>query len=326
MYWDYVVTTRHCLDEIAGDTVYVRVNSLFSPISENPNPVQTKDLPTRKSEWVTHPKADVAAILYPAPALWEAASYSPIPLAAFVGRDWKFRPTGEPYASEVIEISKRYDGFNIQLGDDVFFAGLFSESAGRKRNLPIARFGNISRMPGDELITIESPVSTAEIQAYLAECRSWGGHSGSPVFWHSVLLPSETIRADVGDGKKLLQVITGRSFIVALLGLVSAHFDIKRQIGTESLTAKMNAGIAVITPAENIRELLMSDEMIDDRKKRASQEKESAATADFASSVEGGPTQKTRAKKAVDRIDIPIPTRGQFERDLGKAMRKRKPS
>ena len=37
----------------------------------------------------------------------------------------------------------------------------------------------------------------------------------------------------------------------------------------------------------------------------------------------GAPSQKTHAPNPEDRISVPIPTRGQFERDLGKAIRKR---
>ncbi len=63
----------------------------------------------------------------------------------------------------------------------VFFVGLFAQDYGRQQNLPVARFGQISRMP-IEPVTFKYPGGvTTKALAYLVECRSWGGHSGSPV-------------------------------------------------------------------------------------------------------------------------------------------------
>jgi hypothetical protein len=90
-------------------------------------------------------------------------------------------------------------------------------------------------------------------------------------------------------------------------------------------TVQTNSGFAGVIPASRLRDLLDSD-----KNSRVEEEVEREKTAidpktpveDFAST----PTQKTRAAKKEDQIDVPIPTRGQFERDLGKAIRKRKPS
>jgi len=123
----------------------------------------------------------------------------------------------------------------------------------------------------------------------------------------------------------------GRGWIEGLLGLVSAHFDneVSSPAGVpsdEAVIAALNAGIAVITPSENIRELLMSDEMKEDRRERGEklrkQAKETAATADFVIQKK----QRTHARKREDRIDIPIPTRGGFVGDLARATRRKKAS
>ena len=80
--------------------------------------------------------------------------------------------------------------------------------------------GNISRMPGDELVMLRTKArGNVPIRAYLAESHSWGGHSGSPVFWHFTY----NISAPGPGGHSRM---VARGFIMALLGLVSGHFDI----------------------------------------------------------------------------------------------------
>ena len=65
----------------------------------------------------------------------------------------------------------------IGLGDDIFVTGLFTARTGNNRNIPIVRTGIISSMP-------DEPIRDGEFEcnAYLAELRSIGGISGSPVF------------------------------------------------------------------------------------------------------------------------------------------------
>jgi hypothetical protein len=58
--------------------------------------------------------------------------------------------------------------------------------------------------------------------------------------------------------------------VFALLGLVSAHFDIPQVAKTEgdvlgSITTPLNAGIAVVTPAEAIRQLLLREDVVKER-------------------------------------------------------------
>ena len=66
-------------------------------------------------------------------------------------------------------------------------------------------------------------------------------------------------------------------WIMALLGLVSGHWDIDQKAKTTGdifgeIRTAINSGIAAVTPAEAIRELLMDDEdVLEDRKQRASE-------------------------------------------------------
>jgi hypothetical protein len=122
----------------------------------------------------------------------------------------------------------------IGVGYEVGLAGLFVHHQGLNRNIPIVRSGNIAAMP-------EEPVSTriGPITALLVEIRSVGGLSGSPVF------------TETAEG-------------VWLIGLVHGHFgqrasdlDISVEDSNPSFQEEsINAGIAIVVPADRIRETL----------------------------------------------------------------------
>ena len=109
---------------------------------------------------------------------------------------------------------------------------------------------------------------------------------------------------------------------------MSARYDIptkgKSKESPEEVITKLNSGIAIVTPAGNIREWLMDEEVLEDRLRQSRKIKQDrpAATADFANIEDN--KQMTGAASPRDRIKIPIPTRDQFMSDLTKATRKRK--
>jgi len=316
--WRYVVTARHCIEDAPASTIYVRANTLVSA----PRLPEYIDIPTEKKDWDVHPTADVAAILLP---IQSDLALRPIQLKWFADSDYKVRPKGAEYPSDLLKTSKRLGGFDIQAGDDVFFTGLFVESAGKHRNLPIARFGNISRMP--ELITLKSK-TRGEIQviAYLVEGHSRGGHSGSPVFWHWRAMTGTIVET---ANKNVRPVVASIEYIRAFIGLVSAHFDTDLEFADSKkgiLDAQINSGIVVVTPAENVKELLMDNpKVVGDRRRRAAEvDVWHGATPDFLATEE--PQQRTLAPKPEDRVKIPIPTRKQFFKDLAKATQRKKRS
>lgn len=101
---------------------------------------------------------------------------------------------------------------------------------------------------------------TMRVDAYLVEARSWGGHSGSPAF---VCYPPDRKmgKLDLGPRRKL----------VALLGVVVAHFGISEEVKFEGDIAgrgavAVNSGMAVVVPASKINELLMLEEFVGQRK------------------------------------------------------------
>lgn len=135
----------------------------------------------------------------------------------------------------------------IGIGDEIFLIGLFVNHYGRKKNIPIARVGNIAAMP-------EEPIETkwfGGMEAYLIEARSIGGLSGSPVF---VYLPGVRVRGNhLGMG--------GRAFY--WLGLMHGHWDLpvlKEDIVVEDHVSKeaVNMGIGIVVPASKILEIINS--------------------------------------------------------------------
>lgn len=201
-----------------------------------------------------------------------------------------------------------------------FFTGLFAETAGEARNLPVARFGNISRLPTDQVLYMETKGrGRIGVVGYLAETHSRGGFSGSPVFVHRQLFTATMVTA-LKDTPR--QVVGSVVFVRAFIGLVSAHFDTEDESsgqGTKS-DAKFNSGMAIITPTENVRELLMeNDEVLKDRDhRRKADQPRSAASADTIATEARKPKRKNRD------IPIPEPERAQFFSDLEKATRKRR--
>jgi hypothetical protein len=177
--------------------------------------------------WHEHASTDVAASLLREPRPWDQAL---IPVSSF----------------ELDELAIKH---RVSIGDEVFFMGLFSEHPGAAHNEPIVRFGNIALMPGEH-VRVDVGSSTTSIRAYLVEARSWGGHSGSPAF---VYFPADRF----GTSISLNTVLP-----IFLLGLVQGHYDIQwemRFLGDLG-QVPINAGIAVVVPAQDIYDLLISAE------------------------------------------------------------------
>jgi hypothetical protein len=141
----------------------------------------------------------------------------------------------------------------IGIDPQLCFAGLFWPHTGNKRNIPIVRIGNIAALRNEPVVNSSGLL----MDAYLVESRSIGGLSGSPVFINiitakRILPPSAGYMAGAYDPQS-----TGR---FKLFGVVHGHFgddlepDAIVNDGKEKL--HVNMGIAIITPAEKIIEVL----------------------------------------------------------------------
>jgi len=303
--WSYIVTARHCIEEPASQDLFLRVNTHASDAATG---LGYKDIATKKLDWHTHDSADVAAMLFADED--ENVDFAMFPSELFINKDYAFVPNVEIHGQAFTDFFMgKWGHIPMQLGMDLSFGGLFIQSVGDRRNLPIVRFGSISRLPTDELIYLDTPSRGAiGIRAYLAECRSWGGHSGSPVLWHFVFNMNV-----IEDDGRLLALAPLHA--TALLGLVSAHFDIdiEAKHSPEAVVIPINSGMAIVTPAENIRELLAREDLVEERNRRRQPVRRKLATADS-------------AKRTNRDIDIPPIARDDFFDALKKATRKRKPS
>jgi hypothetical protein len=142
---------------------------------------------------------------------------------------------------------------SIGIGDDLVICGLFTKHHGKTKNLPIVRFGNIAAMPFELL-----PDSNTVLgyHAYLIEARSIGGLSGSPVF------------AYLGPSRVVNNTLTLDQFTIILLGVIRGHWD-HEESGVDFVKNELknvNMGIAIATPAQEIRKILFSEEWVNKRR------------------------------------------------------------
>ncbi len=156
---------------------------------------------------------------------------------------------------EMFATDKRIAEFDIGLGDEIVAIGLFTRFFGSSHLVPIVRTGNIAMMPKDKL-----PIKDfGEMEAYLAEGRSIGGLSGSPVFVrNTVKMPVQT-----KDGSSAqLSGLGG----MHLLGLMHGHWEVPLSFSDVEQAEAVNMGVSIITPAKKILEVLYHPELIAMRK------------------------------------------------------------
>jgi hypothetical protein len=190
----YVVTAKHCIEKAKnfGD-VFLRID----------NPGGGFELIKVASEWIyAENEAVDVAVLGEALAL-DNYEYAYIPAEMFA-------------TDEIIREN------HIGIGDNLVIPGLFTQRQGTQKNLPIVRTGVIASMPDEPL---QDPNTGLEYEGYLAEVRSIGGLSGSPVF--VVLDPGRLIKGS--------QRFHHQTF---LLGLIRGHWDYrkKRHLSTLKIT------------------------------------------------------------------------------------------
>jgi hypothetical protein len=233
-------------------------------------------VPTRRVDWFCHDSADVAVTPFKPGGIIEANA---IPVDGMVDESYRL---ASPPLDPTLPLLYGDGQVSLMLADEVFFVGLFVQSAGTIRNLPIIRFGNISRLASEPIVIETKARGLVKIDAHLVEARSHGGHSGSPAFW---AFPYSEIKGMNHPELGTLYLPLERQ-VVALIGLVSAHFDIptKATTGDADFEIKANSGIAAVTPAHKIKELLERRDVMEEREKRDPDAmlKSKAATTDVA--------------------------------------------
>lgn len=228
----YIVTAKHVLvDKQTGkyyDTVYIRLNRrdeataslLEVPLVGDPSvPIFTHDDET----------VDIAVLqLLP-------------PQGKF---DFKTMP------EEGIVNEKKFKDMDIQEGDDVFFTGLFRPFFGTEMNYPILRFGKVAMISDEKIPWYNEKTKQNELlDLYLLETQSFGGNSGSPVFFY------------FGPTRDPGYMRAGEQALLA--GVMKGSFQEAKTIkiaetGSTPFSVE-NAGIAAVVPAFYLRNILYSD-------------------------------------------------------------------
>ena len=232
---------------------------------------------------------------------------------------WYYHPT-EPTAVDAaatIFTPERYDSLNVEwvhetmfatpdvmrsagigIGDEIAVIGLFTRFWGKEQHVPIARIGNLAMLPNDRV-----PVKDFDpMEAYLAEGRSIGGLSGSPVFVRQTV--NMTLANE--NGSPVPFAGTGQIYF---LGLMHGHWDVpKKVLDKEGVEAAemVNMGVSIVVPAQKIKEILYQQELVEMRNE-----------VDKEIANESGPTQDSELKKP-DHVF----TKQDFETALKKASRK----
>ena len=177
---------------------------------------------------------------------------------------WLFHPTDET-VDVAVNLFRHWDDKNIDqmmlhestivteeiikaegigIGDEIYVAGLFRNHYGSMKNIPIIRIGNISSMR-EEKVNFRNQA----VDAYLIECRSIGGLSGSPVF------------VNMGLHRRINgEIKSSRGHILRWIGMISGHWDIEEgavDAVEEGENGKnVNMGRAIAVPVDRIMEVV----------------------------------------------------------------------
>ncbi|MCU1286578.1 MAG: hypothetical protein JWO13_2928 [Acidobacteriales bacterium] len=240
--YGYLVTAKHCIVKaLETGSVYVRLNLKsggceFVEVGAG-------------AEWLypDDPASDVAVLPF-------------IPNSTI--HDYKV------LSSTMLADAEKMTRHKIGIGDHAVIAGLFSQHAGKQKNLPIVRFGEIAAMPSERLTDSKVGLS---YHAYLIEARSIGGLSGSPVF---AFLGPDRVSPD--GSVNLTQ------WFLILIGVIRGHWEHSEPGIASSAFAdeldKINFGIAAVTPVDELSSVLFG-EVLTSRRKLKDEELAGAASA-----------------------------------------------
>ena len=185
------------------------------------------------SRWVIHndPTVDIAVLPWaPDQSLHE---FKLIGLEMFV-------------TSEIMTTEK------VAEGDEIFFVGLLPQYYNTRRNEPVTRFGRLALIPEEKIASPEGP-----IDLLFAECQSFPGNSGSPVFLQFGPIRQAGTIVVGGDRLMLLGIMKGYFY---QSGKVNIH-----PVTTLELAFQENIGIAAITPVQKVHEILFSEVLVQQR-------------------------------------------------------------
>ena len=224
----YFVTAKHVIQ--GQKEVSVRLNTRdWDTASPEPGMVFTK-LQVQDAQgnlvWATHPDPAIDLAVFPG-SPGEGAEFKTVGLEMFVTKEF-------------------IDQERVTEGDEVFFVGLLPQYYGTKRNHPVVRYGRLALVTDEKIYYPDGPV-----ELFFAECQSFPGNSGSPVFLQ--LGPTRQPGAITLAPERLM-------LLGVMLGFVSQQVDI-----SQGASFQENVGIAAIVPIERLKEILFSRPLVQQR-------------------------------------------------------------
>jgi hypothetical protein len=224
----YIVTNSHVIRE--GQASALRFNTRDGSLGI---------IHSTTEGWIHHPTGDDLAVL-PINLEYEKVKAKGIP------ESW-------------LITSEKLKKYNIGPGDEVFLVGRFVNHEGKQQNLPAVRFGQLSMLPLEPIRTTRGLLQ----EAFLVECRSLPGYSGSPVFISP--LPFSAVRKDTPPAMLLgidMGHITDKRPVLSKTEL--AHG--KRIAVNDDWIVETNTGMSCVVPAWKVLELLYVEELVESRK------------------------------------------------------------
>lgn len=218
----YVVTNSHVIRE--GRCSVIRVNTRDGRMGI---------IHSTENGWIHHPDGDDVAVL-PISLKYDEIRSQGIPIDIFITKS-------------------KLEEYQIGPGDEAFMVGRFVNHEGRERNLPTVRFGNLAMLPYEK---VRHPRGTLQ-EAFLVECRSLPGYSGSPVFLHPLPFnsfprkspPPMFLGIDVGSIKDTRPVLDKTT----------------RTAVNPNWIVEANTGMAYVVPAWKIQEILNMEVLVEAR-------------------------------------------------------------
>ncbi|MDX6270374.1 MAG: hypothetical protein QOD28_1597 [Acidobacteriota bacterium] len=229
----YAITTKH---SVLGD-VSIRFNLTGGGV---------RDEPTLQGDWKPHPSTDLAILPLHFPLdefdiTWVDYSH--------IAEDRQYLVNWQKSA----DVTVRTHPFGV--GDEVFTVGLFTAHTGKRQAQPVVRFGHIALTPakGEKILAeiYEKPHELVPIDAFLVEISTWHGQSGSPVF----------LRPWIVDQRVIPKPWSELSF---LIGMIQGTYFSEQAVKIDHQPAwvsGLNMGIGLVIPSYDIAEMLMSDEL-----------------------------------------------------------------
>lgn len=222
--WVYLVTAQHVIRE--RDTgpvlkqISVRINQKGTGVDYERIDLQEAG-PGRNVFFHADSSVDLVAI----PFLPNKDKY-----------EFKFLP------EQMLTAKDEVAGLNIREGAEVFFTGLLLQYTGEQRNYPVVRFGRVALMTTEAI-----EFAGARRDVYLLEVAAFGGNSGAPVFF------------SLGSDREPGKFIVGDP-LLKLAGVMLGTFQDFQPVGFVQTGAvpfsRSNLGIAAVTPAYKLKELL----------------------------------------------------------------------